>query len=336
MARVLVTGATGFLGAHLVRALAERGDEITCLVRPESPLDAIAEHSVRRVVGDITEASSVVRAVAGQAIVYHLAGRTFARGRRQFDAVNEQGVRTLCAACALQPEPPVVVVVSSLAAAGPSHGRPLRETDPARPVSDYGRSKRAGELAAAAHADRLPATIVRLPIVFGAGDRAMLQTFRPIRRLGIHLVPGYTPRRFAVLHAAEAVRFLIAAAERGRRLPGHVAEGMAEGMYFAAGPEQPTYAELGQMIGRAVGRRRVLTVPVAGWGVRVAARLTAIAGRLRGRTAYLNPDKAREATAGSWICSPEKAERELGVRVTASLERQITATAAWYCQHGWL
>lgn len=337
MARVLVTGASGFLGFHLVRALIERGDEVTCLVRAESRLDGIADCPISTAVGDVTDSASVARAAAGQAIVYHLAGRTFAQHRQQFFAVNEQGVRTVCGVCAGQAVPPVVVLVSSLAAAGPSpNGRPRSERDPVRPVSDYGRSKRAGELAAAESAGRLPVTIVRLPIVFGEADRAMLQVFRPIGRYGVHLVPGFTPRRFAILHASDAVRFLIAAAERGRRLRASASETGAEGLYFAAGPEQPTYSELGNLIGHALGRRRVVRVPVAHFAVRAAAGLAGAAGCLLGRSAYFNPDKAREATAGSWTCSPQKAERELGVCVSTPLADQLSRTAAWYREQGWM
>ncbi|MCL4193743.1 MAG: NAD-dependent epimerase/dehydratase family protein [Thermoguttaceae bacterium] len=336
MARVLVTGASGFLGFHLVRALIERGDEVTCLVRPESRLERIAAYPICTAVGDVADAASVARAAAGQAIVYHLAGRTFARHRRELFAVNEQGVRTVCEVCAGQATPPVVVLVSSLAAAGPSGDRPRTECDPVRPVSDYGRSKRAGELAAAESAGQLPITIVRLPIVFGEADRAMLQVFRPIGRYGVHLVPGFTPQRFAILHASDAVRFLIAAAERGRRLRASAGETGAEGLYFAAGPEQPTYSELGNLIGRALGRRRVVSVPVAHFAVRAAASLAGVTGRLRGRSAYLNPDKAREATAGSWTCSPQKAERELGVCVSTPLADHLGRTAAWYREQGWV
>lgn len=337
MARVLVTGASGFLGFHLVRTLVERGDDVTCLVRPESRLDGIAAYPISTVAGDVTDAASVARAAIGQAIVYHLAGRTFAQHRREFFAVNEQGVRTVCGVCAGQAIPPVVVLVSSLAAAGPSpNGRPRTECDPVRPVSDYGRSKRAGELAAAESAVRLPVTIVRLPIVFGEADRAMLQVFRPIGRYGVHLVPGYTPKRFAILHASDAVRFLIAAADRGRRLRAPAGEAGAEGLYFAAGPEQPTYSELGDLIGHAFGRRRVVRVPVGHFAVRAAAGLAGTVGRLRGRSVYFNPDKAREATAGSWTCSPQKAERELGVCVSTPLADQLGRTAAWYREQGWV
>ena len=149
MAKVLVTGATGFIGEHLVAALAARGDAITCLVRNSSHTDSLLAQRARLVLGDVTDGKGLSAAVAGQQVVYHLAGCTRALKSRQFYEVNAQGVTHIARACAEQETPPILVSVSSLAAAGPAIGeRPRVESDPPEPVSDYGRSKRSGEQAA--------------------------------------------------------------------------------------------------------------------------------------------------------------------------------------------
>jgi len=98
--------------------------------------------------------------------------------------VNAAGVGAVAQACADQRDRPVLVLVSSLAAAGPSGERPTVESDPPMPVSHYGRSKLAGEQMAMKFADALPITVVRPCIVFGAGDRGMYEVFRPIARSG--------------------------------------------------------------------------------------------------------------------------------------------------------
>ena len=324
MAKILVTGASGFIGLHLVRRLAADGHDVACLVRKSSAVGPLQALGARLVFGDITDLESLRAAVAGRQIVYQLAGCLRALRREELLRVNEGGLRNVAQACAEQPQPPVLVAASSLAAAGPSQpDQPRRETDPCRPVSDYGRSKLAGERAVRTLADRVPITIVRPPIVFGEGDPAMLRVYLPIWRIGVHMVPGWTPHRFSVIHAADLVELLILAAARGRRLlpadPNGPEDGerAAQGIYFAACPETPTYGELGRMIAAAMGRRRVLVIPTAGpvvWTVAGAAE--GFHRLFFGRPAYFNIDKAREATAGSWVCSPQAAAEELGFSVT--------------------
>ena len=119
MAKVLVTGGSGFIGTHLVAALAARGDEVTCLVRKSSRM-APSARGARLLLGDVTDRESVAAAVAGQAIVYHLAGCTQALAPRHFYRVNQHGVANVARVCAGQTTPPVLVSVSSLAAAGPA------------------------------------------------------------------------------------------------------------------------------------------------------------------------------------------------------------------------
>jgi nucleoside-diphosphate-sugar epimerase len=233
----------------------------------------------------------------------------------------------------------VLVVVSSLAAAGPAPSDRLRtETDPPVQVSHYGRSKRAGEKVAEKFADRLPVTVVRPAIVFGEGDPKMLAMFRPIVRFGLHIVPGRGRRKYSLIHAADLATLLILAAQRGQRLDpvAHAGASTAKGYYFAAGPDHLTYAELGRAIATAVGRDYVRVLPTPPRTLWVVASVNQALSQVLRRPFTFDLDKAREAAAGSWVCSVQRAVDELGFRTAAPLAVRLCQTARWYRENGWL
>ncbi len=335
MAHSLVTGATGFIGAHLVRDLTRRGHEVTCLVRDHSDRSQLEPFAPRFVVGDVTDPNSIARSLDGVDEVYHLAGVTKCLHTREFARVNEQGVANVSACCARRDQVPVLVVVSSLAAAGPSQGsEPRTETDPANPVSNYGRSKLAGERAAMQFAADVPTTIVRPPIVMGQGDHDGLEMFKTVAKFGFHLAPGFNDDYVSVIHAEDLSKALVMAASQGRRVSTDPDD--ATGIYFAADSENPTYAELGRMIGRSLGRYHawVIRSPKAAvWGI---AAINEIVSQVVRHPNILNLDKAREATAGSWTCSSAALNRETGFVPDQPLQQRIAQTAKWYVQQGWL
>jgi nucleoside-diphosphate-sugar epimerase len=212
------------------------------------------------------------------------------------------------------------------------------ESDPPAPVSEYGRSKLAGEIAAQAHAERVPLTIVRAPITLGEGDAKGLTLFWAISRFACHLVPGWGNHRYSVIHVADLLRGIILAAERGARVapPGSEAAAQFRGFYYLAGDEHPTYAELGRLAKDAVGRRHALILPVAMPLVKLICSCGEAFGRLRGRACYLNFDKYREIAAGPWACSPQRAKKELGFAVETPLAERLRQTVQWYRREGWL
>ncbi len=334
MARVFVTGATGFIGGHLVRQLHQNGDDITCLVRRSSDCSRLALFGPRFVIGDVTELASLEAALDDAEVVYHLAGATKSLQLSDLESANIDGARNVARACALQRTPPTLVHVSSLAAAGPTTGdRPLRETDKPEPVSIYGHSKLAGEYAMEEYSSEVPITVVRPPIVLGEGDRDGLRMFASIARWNVHFVPGMSDERFSVIHGDDLATALILASRHGRRLDPLLE---TSGIYFASSDEFPTYAELGQMIGRAVGHdhTRVLRNPkLAVWAI---AAVNELAGQLRRRAHILGLDKAREATAGSWVCSSQSLFNDTGFKPACCLQERLEQTARWYANEGWL
>jgi nucleoside-diphosphate-sugar epimerase len=334
---VLVTGASGFIGRHLVRRLIELGDRVSCLVRTTSRIDELRSAGAQVITGDVTDCASIGRALAVSkaGVVFHLAGLTKTLRTDDFLRVNAGGVESVGAACAERTDKPVLVVVSSLAAAGPcAVNRPRVESDLPIPVSNYGRSKLAGEQAAGMYAGRVPISIIRPPIVFGSGDRGVLEMFRPIARWGIHAVPGRSEQRFSLIHVADLVEGLLLAAEKGERLHSNGLPG--QGVYFMATEDELTYTELGQAMAIALGKKRATVVHLPGPLVRLVGFCGDAMGRIRQRPAWVNSDKMTEAMAGSWMCSSAKARTHLGWSTAAALADRLHETAQWYRQAEWL
>ena len=339
MAKVLVTGANGFIGTNLVEALVAQGDEVTCLVRKTSRLERLRPLGGKVVYGDVTDRESLAGPIVGQEVVYHLAGRTKALRAEQFHRVNHEGTRNVARTCAEKTSPPVLVVVSSLAAAGPAiDGRPRTEADPPEPVSNYGRSKLAGEAAVRKLADRVPVTIVRPPITLGPADVDGLKMFKAIAVTGVHMVPSFSQHKFSVIDARDLAELLILAARRGARIPAAKTDDLsdAQGVYYAACNEHPTYAGLGRMVADALGRRWVIALPTAMPVGGTVAACAQMIGWICRRPRYLSVDKAREISAGSWVCSHQAAKDQLGFSVTTPLAERLRQTAQWYRDEGWL
>jgi len=330
MKTVFVTGATGFIGRHLVETLLARGCEVRCLVRTPERAAPLRDGGARIVAGTLADAGRWQPHLAGCDAVFHLGGLIAARRRRELFDTNGAAVGVLADACAAQASPPALVQVSSLAAVGPA-SRPdgvLLEGDPPAPVSEYGRSKLAGEGELVRRADRVPVTVIRPGIVFGPRDRNMVPLYQMIQWLRLHLLMGLCDPRLSLVHVADLVDLLLAAADRGERV--EAAGGRrGAGIYNACDDrEQPTYAALGRRVAASLGRS-VLVVPLPltlAWPTSLAVEKF---WNLCGQASLVSPDKLREATARSWAASAGKARDHLGFAPRVTLDAGLRETADW-------
>lgn len=322
--RTLVTGATGFVGSHLIPALVQRNKDVRCLVRPTSDRRWLANHGVEFVFGDVSQPDACHKAVEGVDVVFHLAGLTKALRREDFFAVNVGGTANLLAACATQPKPPRIVIVSSLAAAGPAPEGLPTEDAPCAPITPYGESKLEAEALAAKWQDAVPITVVRPPMVYGPHDRESLPLFR-LAKLGLRFtVLG--ERRLSYVEVSDLVRGLLLAAETPRAI-GRT--------YYLASPEPCRLGELLKLVASTVSRLNV-PVPVPPLLILGAGFVSGWFARLRRRPHIFDRYKARDMVARHWVCNPRRAEEELGFRATVPLDVGLQRTAEWYRQQKWL
>ncbi len=323
--KALVTGATGFVGGHLVDQLLARGDEVTALVR--SPIKArhLADLGVRLIPGALEDPSALAEAVVGQDVIYHSAALTGAVDEAEFLRANRDGTEALARAAAARTTPARLVLVSSMAAGGPARrGLPKVTDDDDAPVTMYGRSKLAGEVVLRPFP--LPWTILRPPTVYGPRDRDNLLTVYKAARLGVAPVFGDGSSEVSVIHVADLAAAIIAAGS---------SDGVIGRVWYVNHPEVLTMAGMVRGIGSSIGRDvRLLRLPegitrpilgMTGWW----------AETFRQRT-ILRADKANEFYQEAWTADPTPFMAATGWHPAFDFTTGSRETAAWYREAGWL
>jgi len=332
MQRIFVTGSTGFIGKHLVSLLLDQQREVTCLVRDTGRAKTLLPRGVRLVQGTIEDPGLLRREIEGHDAVAHLAGLTKAFRAADLFRINAEGTQNVAQACAAQPNPPALVYVSSLAAAGPAiQGRPRTEADDPAPVSRYGQSKLAGEMRVRELAGTLPATILRPTVVLGEGDVDGKPLFEGIAWSGILVVPAMRDFLFSVVHASDVARAVEFAIDNSERITGPD----DVGTYFVAADEQITYGGLGRLIAEAMGRPRAHIIHSPKWTVWPLAATCELVARVRRKPYVMNFDKAREAVVGAWACD-NTALKSHGFSYPVPLKQRLRQTIEWYWQQGWI
>ena len=321
--KALVTGGTGFVGRHLIEALRRAGDEVTALVRTPAKAAGIGEAGVKLVAGDLHDSAALRAAATGQEVIYHVAGLIKARSAAGFLEVNRDGTARLLEAAGAVSRARIVLV-SSLAAGGPvARGSRRHGDEEPSPVTDYGRSKLAGE--AVVRAGTLPWTILRPPIVYGPFDPEFLRAFKAVR-LGMVPVFGKGTQELSLVYAPDLAQAIVAA---GRT------EGTIGRVFYPCHAEVLNSKALVETLARAMGKRvRVLPLPRA--VAEVALGATSLAARIRGKATVLSRDKAHEFFAPAWVGDPGPLEAVTGWQAKHDLAEGAVATWNWYRQAGWV
>lgn len=323
MTTVAVTGATGFVGRALVKALVAQGKEVIALVRSTADRACLAELDIRWVEGDITEPDTLPGAFAGADWLIHTAGMLGQAGvpEARYQQVNATGTRlVLCAAEGCQR----ILHISSPGVLGPISGAPAAETAPLAPSNGYERSKAAAERIALSLAQQgRPIIIARPEFIYGPGDRHVLGLFQAVQR-GLFFYVAGGRNTCHPTYIDDAVDGMLRCLEAGS--PGEI--------YHITGPAPVTFRELGETIAAELGARPPwLSLP------RPVAWLGALALEAVGRVTGKEPPLSRSGVAFfsedrrfSW----EKARQQLGYVPAFDLAAGVRQTVAWYREQGWL
>ncbi|MFW6188882.1 MAG: NAD-dependent epimerase/dehydratase family protein [Planctomycetota bacterium] len=326
--RVLITGGNGFVGSHLLEGLLKHGHRLTVLLRETSDTRFI-EHrlpEVRVEYGELREPQSLHRPLKGAEAVVHCAAKTKAVQRRDYYAVNETGTANMVAACnEAAPGLRHFVLISSLAVSGPGTlDEPAREDDEPRPVTDYGRSKLLAERCVRRDC-RAPWTVLRPAAVYGPRDRDFFLAFKGVRG-GLVPLLGGGGKALSLVFVADVVGGVLAALGR---------EDAFGGTYHLAHPEPVTQEQFLGTIARQMGVRP-LYLPLPTPMLYVVCLSSELRARLTRSPSILNLQKVPEYTAGGWVCSTERARRELGFVARVPVEEGVARTLRWYRSQGWL
>jgi nucleoside-diphosphate-sugar epimerase len=327
LARVLVTGGTGLVGSHFIELLLSKGYAVTCLVRDPQRLGWLKGMNVDLVQGDCSQPESLAPAVRDVSMVFHLAGLTKATHARDYYRVNHLGTRNILEAC-VRHNPGIrkFVLISSLAAAGPSQdGRPVRETDLPRPVSDYGRSKLLAEEEALRYKNEFPVVILRPSAVYGPRDRDMYELFRwAVRGLTLELTGG--ERYINPCFVEDLAAVMLLAAER---------ETPSGSIYFVAENRSYSWSEFRKAL-LTTGGVSALNIKIPYAAAYLIGLASELASLFTSRPALTNRQKVREASQKYWVCDLTMMENELGFKAQHTLQQGLEITWKWYRDNKWL
>jgi nucleoside-diphosphate-sugar epimerase len=321
----LVTGASGFIGSHVVDRLIARGEPVRACVRKTSDRRWLEGKPVELATVDLQTGEGVEDALKDVRVVFHIAGVTGSRSPEAFRKGNcEASIDLATAALRHAPALERFVFVSSLAAAGPAAGGiPLTEESPRNPVSSYGESKRDAE-AGLERMGGLPLTVVRPPIVFGPRDTNLLGLFKAAR-FRVFPVVGLGRQQLSFVYGEDLAEGIVRAG---------LAPAAAGRTYFLTGP-RADWREAHAALKRALGRR-ILRLPLPKLLVRAVGELFEWKARLTGVPQAINRRKVREMFEPAWTCSGARAQEELGFEAATGLEEGFRRTAAWYREAGWI
>jgi nucleoside-diphosphate-sugar epimerase len=324
--RAFVTGGTGFVGSHLVDALIESNKytDVRCLVRKDEKW--LTGKAFTKVPGDLFDLQTISEALTDVDVIFHVAGLVRAQKWSEFKRANVDATENLIR-IAQKKGVTNLVILSSLAATGPSNGTPLNESAQLKPVSMYGESKMAMEKVIHQTAGKKDSIkIIRPPAVFGPRESDIYTIFKTMK-FGIFPMSGDGNHpKLSMVYVSDLIDGIMASAER---------KNSGIHTYFLGGSKDAySWNQIREISSIVLG---IKTIPIKlkpAW-VKKIAIIVEKGASIFGKYPPLNEEKANEMVH-EWVCSSEKAKQEIDYQPSVTLEEGISRTIRWYKNHNWL
>ena len=336
--RLLVTGASGFIGSFMVERALEKGFDVWAGIRSTSSRRYLQDERIHFIELDYANVDHLhnqlldfKREQDGQGWDYiiHCAGATKCPNKEVFYQVNFVGTRNFVdELMRCQMVPRQFIFLSSLGAWGPQHERmphqPITTDDEPQPNTAYGISKLCVE-EYLKDAERFPWVVFRPTGVYGPRDKDYLLMVQGIQR-GFDFALGFKHQDITFIYVRDLVKAVFLAIEKE----------VTERAYFVTDGDVHTSKDFSQLVKQALDKRFVIRLTAPLWLGRVACSIGSLYSRLTGKAVTLNNDKYRILSQRNWLCDTEPLVSELGFKADYDLARGTRETIAWYLAEGWL
>jgi nucleoside-diphosphate-sugar epimerase len=325
--KALITGATGFVGSHLVDKLLEKNYEVFCLKRKTSLTKWLDGKKINFVDGDLFSNEALEKCIKEMDYVFHVAGVVKAKNKEGFYRDNYEATKNLLEIThKVNPGIKKFVHVSSLAATGPaSTDKPVDENTKPDPITTYGMSKLKAEEEVEKYKDKFPVSIIRPPAVYGPRDTEILIYFKTFSK-GLNSVIGFDAKYLSLVYVEDLADGIVLAAESD------VANGQ---VYFICLDKAYNWDEIGSLTSKLLGKR-ALKIRLPHSVLYSVGYLAELLSAFSKKPATLNLEKCKDITQLRWVCSNEKAKRELGFKPKFTLEESFKKTIDWYKEAKWI
>jgi UDP-glucose 4-epimerase len=325
--RVLITGASGFVGFHLIAEALKNNLEVYAAVRKSSQIEHLKDLDIQFTYPDFNDVSSLKKELKEKQYdhIIHAAGITKARSPKEYEDINAGYTHNLAlAAVESGIKLKKLVLISSLAALGPlkSLNGIITENTLPCPVTAYGKSKLLAEDNLKAFSS-LNYTILRPTGVYGPRDRDIFIFFKQLAK-GIEPYIGNIQQKFSFIYVTDLARAAISALYAGNQKTYNLSDGNIYDRY-----------ELGNMTKEVLNLKTIkFHLPVN--FVKLIASISQKYSSLRNKASALNVEKLNELMAVNWSCDIELAKTDLGFYPEYNLKTGIPETLKWYKSNKWL
>ena len=323
----VVTGASGFVGSHLVDKLLEEGHKVKCVLRSTSSTRWLDGKNVEIINCGLFDREQLKIVLKDADYVFHIAGVVKAKTEEEYFKGNVETTKVLLEVLEeVNPNLKRFVVASSQTACGPSlNGIPCNEETKEHPITTYGRSKFAQENLVKSYRGKIAYTIVRPTAVFGERDTEIYLVFKTYKA-GLLTLIGFDEKKLNLIHVKDLIDGIYLSA---------ITEKAKDQIYFLASEEIYTWPIVGNAIAKAFGKK-ALTVRLPHLLVYSVAAIAEFFSSFSSKAATFNLEKARDFVQKNWTCDVSKAKNDFGFRQNISLEKGIKRTIDWYREMKWL